>query len=287
MTRLRSDDILNISEQLNNYDNELIKKTGFTLSEIASFALNIEKEELEKYTRFNSIAVIPIRSGKGVISGFANTVKDILRHIGFDAMVTEATDVSGIAEAAERGIKIIMMADDFRFVALRLDNGFIVDNASATAKGFVAGLDLMAGGLDGKDIIVIGCGPVGRNAASFALERGALVSVFDINITLCKKLETEMKRLLRKKITIIEPDNRGEISFSNFKLLVDATNAANIFKKSDLNPSTYIAAPGMPLGISDDLFLFVKDRLLHDPLQLGVAVMGIEAARGYKYEKKQ
>ena len=62
-------------------------------------------------------------------------------------------------------------------------------------------------------------------------------------------------------------------------LVVDATNAAEILQAQDISPQTFIAAPGMPLGLSRDALNKVSDRLLHDPLQIGVATMGMAVVR--------
>lgn len=44
-----------------------------------------------------------------------------------------------------------------------------------------------------------------------------------------------------------------------------------------ITPQTYIAAPGMPLGLTRGAVEKIGDRLFHDPLQTGVAIMAIEA----------
>jgi pyrrolysine biosynthesis protein PylD len=62
-------------------------------------------------------------------------------------------------------------------------------------------------------------------------------------------------------------------------VIVDATTAAEIIHTVDISPHTFIAAPGMPLGLSRDALEKVSDRLLHDPLQIGVATMGMEIVR--------
>jgi pyrrolysine biosynthesis protein PylD len=62
-------------------------------------------------------------------------------------------------------------------------------------------------------------------------------------------------------------------------LVVDATNAAGIIHANDISPQTFIAAPGMPLGLSPEAQINVSDRLLHDPLQIGVATMGMAVVK--------
>ena len=97
-------------------------------------------------------------------------MEDILTHIGFNAFLTQNTDASGVAEAFENSADILMMADDRRFVALAPKSCHVIDNAVATGKGFAAELDLMAGGLRGNKVLIIGCGPVGQSAAEALIE---------------------------------------------------------------------------------------------------------------------
>lgn len=285
MTRLRTEDIKAISAQLKQYDRELIRKTGRTLCGIACHALGLEEEEFHSLAALVPVAVIPVRSGQGVITGFSPTVRDIVAHIGFNAFVTRAADVAGIAEAVKKGAEVIMMADDLRFVALRLKTGLIVDSSEATAKGFVAGLDLMAGGIQQQKVLVIGCGPVGRSAVSAALQRGAQVSVFDIDIRRSQTLAGDIHKLTGKTVTVEESINRGSGTvcrgFDRFDFMVEATNAAFVIHEADITSRTYIAAPGMPFGLTPAAAREVSGRLLHDPLQLGVSVMAAEAVKRF------
>jgi pyrrolysine biosynthesis protein PylD len=192
-----------------------------------------------------------------------------VRHIGFNAFVTGAADVAGIAEAVEKGAQVVMMADDHRFVALNLKHGRVVDNAETTGKGFAAGLDLMAGGLKGRKVLVIGCGPVGQSAALAAVNRGAVVSVFDI--------DRQCSRRLAKKLGVTVEQSL-EKTLRRHQLVVEATNAANVIDETAITPGTYIAAPGMPLGLTPAAVQKISHRLLHDPLQTGTAVMVVDAA---------
>lgn len=278
MTRLRTEDIKDISTQLKKYDKELIRKTGRTLRGIASYILGIKEEEFQLLASAIPIAVVPILSGQGVITGFSNTVRDIVSHIGFNAFVTDASDVAGIAEAAEKGGEIIMMADDQRFIALHLKTGLIVDNSVATAKGFIACLDFMSGGIDNQKVLVIGCGPVGQNAVLTSIEMGAQVSVFDIDIRRSQKLAGEIKKITGKTVYIENSINSVDSALSDFDLIVEATNTDNVIHEADITSKTYIAAPGMPLGLTHSAVRKISDRLFHDPLQLGVSIMAALAA---------
>jgi len=275
MTRLKSKNITHISAQLDTYDNELLHKTGHTLRGIACHALGIEEESLKSLMASVSVGVVPIRSGQGVLEGFCETVKDIVQHIGFNAFVTQCTDVAGITEVVERNAEVVMMADELRFVALNVKHGRIVDNADATGKGFAAGLDLMVGGLKDRAVLVIGCGPVGRSAVMAAIKRGAGVTVFDIDTQRSQHLAQEVIELTNRSITV---GPSLDSALCSHQLLVDATNSADVINVENITPQTYIAAPGMPLGLTPAAVKKISGRLLHDPLQLGVAVMVIDAA---------
>ncbi|MCP4153399.1 MAG: 3-methylornithyl-N6-L-lysine dehydrogenase PylD, partial [bacterium] len=220
----------------------------------------------------------PIKSGIGIITGFSNTVVQIVRHISFDGFVTSTTDVAGLAEAVEKGAGIVMMADDSRFMAFNVKTGCLVDNSKATAKGFIAGLDLMTDGLKDKKVMVIGCGPVGRHSTIEALKRGALVSVYDIDTQrsrdIVEYLDKENENNINKKVNIIEDFEEG-LSANDF--LVEATNSEGVINEKMIGPQTYITAPGMPPGLTPEAVKKISPRLFHDPLQTGVAVMAVEA----------
>ena len=66
--------------------------------------------------------------------------------------------------------------------------------------------------------------------------------------------------------------NFGE-ALANHSILFDACPAGEIISAQYIGEKTFVAAPGIPLGIAADGLKKISDRLLHDPLQLGVAAM--------------
>lgn len=274
MTRLKPLDIEDISAQLDNYDAELSIKTGCTLLGIACHAVETEKNIIQDLIVSVKVGVVSMTCGEGIISGFADAIKNIASHMGFKAFATRHTDISGIAEAIENKADILMMADDNRFVALHLKHHRLIDNSSATGKGYAAGLDLMNNGVKGEKCLVIGCGPVGQSAASALLNFGAIVSVYDINQQRCMNLAEELNRSFDRNIKI---ESALESALKNYRLLIEATDAANVISEKNITPKTYIAAPGMPLGLNATAYEKVYDRLLHDPLQIGAATMLVSA----------
>ena len=272
MTRLQSDDILNIPSQLEAYDEKLLAKTGHNLRQIACRAVELKEEDgLAVISRLR-VGVVPIRWGQGVIEGFCEATAGILRHLGFDTFLAGQADISGLAEAYETNADVIFLSDDNDFVALNTDTRQYVHNAEATGKGFAAGLDLMAGGLGDQKVLILGCGSVGRSATSTILSYGAKPSVYDINSEYSRELMGSISGPDSDRITI---ERDFDAALAGHTLIVDATNAAGIIHAKNISPQTFIAAPGMPLGLSRDALEKVSDRLLHDPLQIGVATMGM------------
>ncbi len=64
-----------------------------------------------------------------------------------------------------------------------------------------------------------------------------------------------------------------EDALSKYTILFDASPAADIIKLEYVTPETLIAAPGMPLGLTKDAYSVVKEHLIHDVLEIGVATM--------------
>jgi pyrrolysine biosynthesis protein PylD len=63
------------------------------------------------------------------------------------------------------------------------------------------------------------------------------------------------------------------------RCIIDASPATDIIDERHINQDTYISAPGMPSGLSPEALSKISDRFLHDPLQIGVATMIVEAVK--------
>lgn len=276
MTRLRTNDIAHIAGSLAAYDKELIHKTGKTLRGVACHAAGVDEELMVEMLGRTQAAVVPVKAGDGLISGFSETVAAIVNHIGMKTSVTAETDVAGLAEVFGSDADVIFLSDDDDFIALNLKTRCVVDNAVATAAGFAGGLDLMTGGLRGKKILVIGCGPVGRAAAGDVVRRGGRVSIFDIDRQRCTDVADMLGKAFEIDINIC--DNLSD-AFADNNAVIDATNSADVIGAAAMSPESFIAAPGMPLGLTGDALIKVSDRILHDPLQIGVATMAVESVK--------
>jgi pyrrolysine biosynthesis protein PylD len=283
VTRLITADISDIAANLKNYDEELVARTGYTLRGIACRAAEIDEAQIQNLLPEIRVGIIPVSSGEGIIAGFGDAVLSILSHMGTNAFVTQRTDVAGISEAFEKKTTVVMMADDENFMALHIGSGKIADNAVCTGQVYATGLDLMVGGLKGRSVLVIGCGPVGAGATESLVRMGARVSIYDIHEEPARKLVERIRRRLDINIQII---NKRESALGRHKLILDASPAGNIIHARHITPDTYVSAPGMPSGLDAEAETTVSNRLLHDPLQLGVATMMAGAAK-YHFEPRQ
>jgi len=277
MTRLMSEDIRFIGDDLARYDSELLRKTGLSLRQIACRAAGMDEAEARRSLASVVAGVVPMTSGEGIIVGFSEAVADILGYLGASSFVTDMADVAGLAEAVRRGADVVFLADDLRFVALNLSSRIVADNSEATARGYVAALDALAGGLERKTILVLGAGEVGRHAIAAVQALGARVSVYDPDPKKIRDLESEAGLAVEKDL---------EEALQNFELIVDASPAAGIIKERHIKPDTAIAAPGLPLGLCPGALVSIGDRLIHDPLQIGVATMLVLAIQGEKKEMR-
>lgn len=282
MTRLKTEDIAFIPSGLDNYDRQLFSSTGYTLRQIACFAAHIEEDYILDYLVSTDIAVIPVTTGEGIINGFTESVSKIVSHIGFNSFVTVNIDVAGLAEAVRKKADILMIADDNSFIALNSKSQKVAENFISTGRGFASGLELMTGGLTGRKVLVIGCGPVGCSAVEFLCKTGAELSVYDIHKNLCIDISTAMKDNYNSDIKI---EDSLESALTENSYIIDATPAANIIDENAITSETFVSAPGVPHGLSPGALEKISGRFLHDPLQIGVATMAIEALTHISHEE--
>jgi pyrrolysine biosynthesis protein PylD len=264
MTRLSSEMISGMNETLAAYDRELAQKTGLTLRQIGARTAGLSEEILCEAFRSESVAVIPVTAGQGVIGGFTQAVGGIIEHLDCPCFTTTNSDVSGLAEAIERGATIVFLADDNRFIAINIPKKRVIDNAEATAWSYAYALDACAGGLKGRDVLLIGAGRVGENALHALLRLRAKVGVFDIDESKAQSLADKFK--------IKQEENLSE-ALDLYTLIFDASPAPDIIRPEHIKPETIIAACGIPIGLSEKARLLVEEHLIHDPLQLGTAAM--------------
>lgn len=277
MTRLRTEDIEHIPGTLDAYDQRLVDATGRPLKGVACHATGLPVSTCEDMVKSFKVCVIPLTCGQGIIKGFCETVSDIVGHLGFQSCVTQQSDGAGMAEAFDRGSDILLLADDERFVGINVRTRYVSDNTEMTAKGFVAGLDLMVRGLKHKKALVIGCGEVGRATARALAAMDVVVTVCDINPEPALALQEEIAN--EQQVTI-DIDHAWPSTWRGYEAIIDATPASNVIDASMITPDTHVAAPGVPCGLSDEARDSLSNRILHDPLQIGVATMVLDACKG-------
>jgi len=271
MTRLIEADIVNIPNSITTYDETLIAKTGCSFFQIACHAMQVSEETVRVSIENVRVGVIPITTGLGRLHGFCDAVAAIANHMRCQAFVCQQTDVAGIGEAITTGADIIMLADEQHFIALNLNTHKIADNTVATGRGFVTALHRMAGpSLKQQRVLVIGCGPVGQNAINLLLEHGCSVSVYDIDPLRSASL---LKTGGPGTSGLIQQTTDLEYALLSHALIVDATPAGAFIRARHIKPETMISAPGMPLGLDRAAQAAIGNRLIHDPLHIGVATM--------------
>ncbi len=275
MTRLNEGDIDRIPGQLDGYDARLRRMTGASLRQIACRGAGVDEALIINLLDQVRIAAVPVTSGLGVITGFSGTVAAIVSHLEFETFVTESCDDAGIAEGFERGADILMLSDDENFVAITPGRKKVVDNSRATAKGFVAGLELMKGGLTRESVLVLGCGPLGAAATKALIDRGASVAICDIRK---ERALAALREIGQDAPDRIQVEEASQIVLERYELIFDATNVGNFIEAAHLAPQTYVAAPGMPCALTPEAMAKNRNRLLHDALEIGTATMAVQAA---------
>lgn len=265
MTRLREQDICEISNMLKDYDKRLLSETSACLRNIALRAAGFP-EDKKTLDPAKKTAVVPITSGQGIIRGFSKTVCDILGYLGADAFVTQEMDVMGLSQAVDMGAEIIFLADDRTFSAINRKKGKTADNGEFTGRGYAAALDFMCGGVRGQNALIIGAGPVGCGAAHYLAAKGAVVHIFDQNRERSEQLRSAMRGITVEK-SLSEAFGKG------INLVVEATPSPSVIEGPMLNGTEFIAAPGIPLGLTEEAVKKENGRIVHDALEIGVASM--------------
>jgi pyrrolysine biosynthesis protein PylD len=276
MTRLRTNDIAEITRNLDMYDDRLRIQTGRTLKGIACLSVGIGEDDLSRLKGDVRVGVIPFSCGQGIIQDFSETVAGIIKHLGFPVFVADGSDVAAMADACRRKADIFFMADERCFVAVDLHSRCVINNAEMTGRGFAVGLALMVGSLMGKKVLVVGCGAVGSAAVNSLLSLGADVAVYDENTS-------AIQALTRQTGGEIKHVGDLDTALMDYDLLFDASPATDIIRAVHINEKTFVAAPGMPCGATVAAAEKLNHRLLHDPLQTGVACMLVNAIKKHVF----
>lgn len=266
MTRLVVDDLKTIS--LKKYDEHLHKIIGAGLLKIGETALKIDVDK--NLLKSKKVRVVPITSGEGIISGFSQSVADIIKYIGFeDCTVTEHSDVWGYSEAYNEKADIIFAADDDRFISINTKNREVRDNGYDTGCGYAAALDLACNGIKGKEVLVIGGNFVGTGAVDYLVKNEA-------KVTLCELDEAKSSKL-KKDYPVIHLEDCLNNALLTHDLILDCTPSKDFISDEYITKNTIISTPGIPLGIERCDVEKKGGILIHDVLEIGVVVMALGA----------
>ncbi len=264
MTRLTHDDIKDLPENLGKLDEFLNRNIGRNLKKLACEAVGMWEYAID--TKEYTCAVVPVTQGEGIISNFSESVREICKWLGFNAFVTEKTDISGFKEAILEKPNIIFMADDVEFLAYNIEAKKAANNTFSTAKSYVAALSAAADMLIGKDVLVVGAGRVGTEMARLLLAKSANVTVTDIDLKKAYAIQKEHPRI--KVAEDVHEAIRGH------KYILNASPGH--IDTEDIQEGAIISSPGVPN--SYDEAAYEKALIIHDPLAIGVAAMAMESA---------
>ena len=266
MTRLTETDVTTLTRSLEAFEARLLEATGLGLRDLALRTVTDGDRCVQ--LRGARIGAVPMSSGEGVIPGFSACVVATLLHLGCDAWMTTQPDVRGMQAAVAAGATILFLADDHRFIALNLTRSCTVDDDPATADGYVTALEAAAGGLQRREVLVLGLGRVGRAAVRRLASRGAKVLV----------VEPDEERLATARdvgLGFETVDLAGGLARCD--LVFDASPAAGIIDVADVRAETISAVPGMPSAFTEAAQEALGARHIHEPLAIGVAVMAARA----------
>ena len=269
MTRLVEHDVRDLTARLDQVERALAALTGCDFVALAARACGVGEGVARDALAHAAVAAVPITSGEGLIPGFTECVAAICARLGSRARVTAVADVAGFAEALAAGDDLIFAADDRRFLALHPAHRVVADDDPCTAHAYVAALDAAAGpgGCAGKPVLVIGLGPVGRAAAARLVTLGARVLV----------CETDFSRLAAITATLPVTAVSLAAGLAGSRLVLDATPTPGLIDADWVGADGVVCSPGLPPGVTAAAARALGERLVHEPLALGVAAMAVEA----------
>ena len=264
MTRLIESDMRSLTAHLIEVEAALVRLTGCDFVALGARACGVGEGVARDALANASVAVVPITTGEGLIPGFAECVAAICAHLGCHARVTVASDVAGFAETLRFGDDLVFAADDRKFLAFDFARRTVADDDPCTAWAYAAALD-RAAGVAGKPVLVIGLGPVGTAAAVRLVELGADVFVAELDKAHLERVAGELE---------ITPVSLVD-GLARCRLVLDATPSADLIDADWVRGDGVDSSPGLPPGVTPAAATALGDRLVHEPLALGVAAMAV------------
>jgi 3-methylornithyl-N6-L-lysine dehydrogenase len=268
MAHLKPADLVGLSDDLAEFDRRLSSNTGSTLRQIACRACNTREADAVSVLPNVLAAIVPGSRIEASLPGMSGHLDATLKHIGFKTMVPASSDVSGLATAIEEGADIVFMADEDRSIALVPSVRKVVDNSEATGRGYAAALESCLGSLADRKILIIGAGVVGTACALKLQRMHAHISVFDQDFIRAADLSAATGCMLYEDL---------KSALYEHTIIVDASPAEGIIAAQHITDDTWIAAPGIPLGLTEEARVKIGNRLIHYPVRIAVATMAITA----------
>lgn len=263
MTRLKEEWICDMEATMVSYEKELEAKIALDFAGLAAAANDISRDAVLAIAQKETVAVVPITTGMGIIGTFADSVAAIIRQAGFSVFVTNACDVDGMYEAYLRKANMVFMADDNRYIGMHLQKNRMSDNNIGTARGYVKALEQACGSLKGKDVLVLGCGIVGFEIGRCLQEKFAKPIFYDKNEPLLQKVTLELgaDRLF------------DSTKIRDYSFVMDATCEGGWMHEGMLHQNAWISTPGVPLSLDETMKLKYEAHTIHDWLQIGTLAM--------------
>ncbi len=272
MTRLNEKHLEDIVGNFADYEHRLQKLTGFSLLGLACKASNSSIHEVSSRISHTQVAAIPLSQGQGIISGFAQSLVSIAKHLGFISHCV-STDEKGFDDYHNQAYDCAIYANDTHFFVENKTNADKFDNNIATGYGFAEALHAMLckhapTSPDETSIVIRGLGPVGSYAAAHLAQKGYKLLLFDTNQTHAERALHMLRNAGRNASICTQEELEQKQPF------IALLDAAPVAAQQDFFGTLrfdYISAPCVPCYWSNPAMLW------HDPLQLGTAVMLIAA----------
>jgi pyrrolysine biosynthesis protein PylD len=253
---------------MDEYNRGLKEKTGFDLAGLVKSTYGISDEAYDKFAKSLLVAAVPVTQGEGIIGSFSDAVAAIIKSMGFNAFVTEETDVDGIYSAVLRDAGVIFMADDDRYLAFSRDNGSFGDNNYSTALGYIMVLRAMMkkAGFDisKEKILVLGYGLVGEEAVDILEKHDIDFDIYDRD-----EKAVESFRSLELPSHVLE----SEEEIRNYSFILDFTNEGGWLRDELLRENVLYASPGVPLSLDEKAEARLQNTAVYDNLEIGTAMM--------------
>ena len=271
MTRLCESDLAGQADDWGVYAARLRQTVGCGVVEVGARALELPPDAVRRARAAVRVGVVPVSSGEGCIPGFADLLAATARALGSAAVVLPP-DAAGFAQARAGACDVLLWADDDTYLAEHVRSGHSAENGWATGRGFAAALCGMAEryGLE-RRALVLGAGPVGTSAAAWLAGHGFAVTLCDIVPDRAQTRAADIPHC--RGITPRELDG-----LAPFPCLLDASPTEACFPLQHLAAGACISAPCVPCRWP--ACAPAPERVWHDPLQLGTAVMLAAAACG-------